>query len=262
MIITQLHGLPGPCPRHYFRLLHLRQRYFGGLHNRLIALLLLSVGVSILTSVQSQAANNNDTLLILGDSLSAGYGVPLAKSWVTLLQQRLQQRLQQAPAEATAVSVVNASVSGETTLGGRQRLAALLTQHQPRWLLLELGANDGLRGLPIADIQANLQAMISLAQSRGVIVILIGMRLPPNYGTTYTAAFADLFPTLAKRYQCASLPFLLEGIANNLDKMQADGLHPNVESQMQLLENVWPVLQPVLAVKPVAAKPALDQAVR
>jgi acyl-CoA thioesterase-1 len=200
------------------------------------------LGVSISTSVHASDISNN-TLLVVGDSLSAGYGVPLSKAWVSLLQERLQP-------SPYGINVVNASISGETTLGGRNRLADLMTRHHPRWLILELGANDGLRGLPIADIQANLQAMIDLAQRQGATVILIGMRLPPNYGSSYTNAFADMYQTLATRNQCAFLPFLLQDIATDLDLMQADGLHPNTAAQIKVLANVWPILLPVLTTQP------------
>lgn len=188
----------------------------------------------------SRSPNGNIRLLVLGDSLSAGFGIDQNSAWVTLLQQQLQQANH-------PVSVINASVSGETTLGGLNRLPDLLQQHQPNLLILELGANDGLRGLPIDLMRDNLQQMISLAKKRNIQVLLLGMRLPPNYGPTYTKNFEQAYHTLAQQNQIELLPFFLKNIQDKRELMQADDHHPNAQAQPLLLQNVWPHLQRVLA---------------
>ena len=175
----------------------------------------------------------------MGDSLSAGYGIRLEQGWVALLQERLRK-------EGYGHRVVNASASGETTGGALTRLPRALEQHQPAVVVLELGANDGLRGLPVADIRANLEHMIGLAQAAHARVLLIGMRVPPNYGPAYTQAFDGIFADLAKRHELALVPFLMEGIALDDSQFQDDGMHPNASAQPRLLETVWPRLQPLL----------------
>lgn len=179
------------------------------------------------------------TLLVLGDSLSAGYGLAPKQGWVDLLGQRLAQ-------EYPHIKVVNASISGETTQGGLTRLTPLLAKYQPRWVILELAANDGLRGTPIALIERQLSRLIETSQQAGAKVLLVGIHLPPNYGPVYTTAFFQIFETLADRHQITRVPFLLEQVALNRELMQADGLHPNAAAQPHLLENVWPYLQPLL----------------
>ena len=179
------------------------------------------------------------TLLVVGDSLSAGYGIEREQGWVNLLRQRLQ-------AEESAIEVVNASVSGETTSGGLSRLPALLQTHDPSLVLIELGANDGLRGTPLEIVERNLRAMVELAQAQGARVLLIGNRLPPNYGPAYTQAFFALFGEVAEAKNTALVPFLLEGVAQDWALMQADGYHPRAQAQERLLENVWPALQPLV----------------
>lgn len=197
-------------------------------HPLATALLLCLLTLSSLTA-------SARTLLVLGDSISAGWGVELEQGWVSLLQQRLVER-------EMAAAVVNASVSGETSSGGLARLPALLEAHQPDLLVLELGGNDGLRGTPLATMQQNLSQMIELGQAAGADVLLLGMRIPPNYGPRYTLGFEQVFTDLSAQYQVPLMPFFLEGVAGNPALMQDDGIHPRAEAQSQLLENAWPLL--------------------
>jgi len=178
-------------------------------------------------------------ILVFGDSLSAGYGINVAKGWVALLARRLE-------AQGYGYQVVNASVSGETSGGGRTRLPRALDLHKPDIAILELGSNDGLRGLPLEQLRGNLDAMIQLARSRGTRVLLVGMQMPPNYGATYTNGFQSTFSDLAKRHQVSLVPFFMEGVALNAELMQDDNLHPNETGQPLLLDNVWPFLEPLL----------------
>lgn len=190
----------------------------------------------LLYSVAAQAA---PTILVLGDSLSASYGLAQDRGWVSLLQQRLIS-------EKFPQRVVNASISGETTSGGLYRIDALLASHQPTIVILELGANDGLRGLSLEATRTNLETMIRRATKTGAQVLLIGMRLPPNYGPAYTEPFKRMFETIATKYRIARVPFLLAPIAGRREYFQADGLHPTLEAQALLLDTVWPILQPLL----------------
>jgi acyl-CoA thioesterase-1 len=176
-------------------------------------------------------------ILVFGDSLSAAHGIPLEEGWVNLMQQELQQSHPQ-------YQVINASISGETTTGGRQRIASALHKHQPGIVIIELGANDGLRGTPVADIHANLADLIARSLKANAKVLLLGIRLPPNYGGTYTANFKAMYPRLAKRYHVALVPFLLEGI--DPEQFQADNLHPTGPAQPTILQNVMQQLQPLL----------------
>ena len=187
-------------------------------------------------------------LLVLGDSISAGYGLEPQQGWVDLLQLRLQQRFQQRHSDSgqPAYRVVNASISGDTTSGGLRRLPPLLQQYRPELVLIELGGNDGLRGTPLPLIEKNLQQLVLLGQQAGAQVMVLGMRIPPNYGPRYGAGFYRLFDTVANRSQSAYLPFLMAGVGGVPELMQTDGLHPNLAAQPLLLENVWPVLQPLL----------------
>lgn len=178
-------------------------------------------------------------ILVFGDSLSAGYGVPPGHGWVDLLARKIVR-------EGYDFDVVNASVSGETTEGGLARLPRALALHRPRILVLELGANDGLRGLPIAAARDNLARMITLGEGGGARVLLIGMRMPPNYGERYTDAFYAMYGQLAQHYQLALVPFLMAAVALKPGLIQADGLHPDAQAQPLLLDTVWPVLQPLL----------------
>lgn len=174
------------------------------------------------------------TLLVMGDSLSAGYGMSLEQAWPALLQEKLHTS-----ATGDKWQVINASVSGETTQGGVRRLPALLDQFQPQWVLLELGANDGLRGYPIVNITTNLATMIKQSQAAGAQVAVMGIQLPPNYGARYTAPFFAQYKTLAERYSTALVPFILENIALHSDLMQADGLHPTPAAQPTIVDNIW-----------------------
>ena len=176
------------------------------------------------------------TLLVWGDSLSAAYGIPVEKGWVNLLQDKLGKD----------DNIVNGSISGETSSGGLTRLPDALKTHQPHYVLIELGANDGLRGIEIDTMRHNLEQMIQLAQTANAKVVLIGIQLPPNYGAAFTEKFATTYHDLAKQYNLPLVPFLLEGVADNWDFMQADGLHPTAEAQPKVLENVWKVLEGVL----------------
>ncbi len=181
-------------------------------------------------------------VLVLGDSLSAEYGLKRGSGWVALLQQRLLQ-------ERIAPSVVNASISGETTSGARSRLAALLALHRPTHVILEVGGNDALRGLPLAMTQDNLDQMTLLSQASGAKVLLVGMQVPPNYGADYTQAFAASFAAVATKRKAALVPFLLRGVADRPDAekwFQADRIHPREEAQIMLLNNVWPELRKLL----------------
>lgn len=182
---------------------------------------------------------SNNSILILGDSLSASYGVPSDRSWVTLLQQRLQQ-------QQYDNLVINASISGETTEGGLQRLPALLAKHNPNIVVLELGANDGLRGFQIERLRNNLEQLVKTARSANARVLLVAMKIPPNYGLRYTSDFYASFTTTAKAFELPMVPFLLDGVATHPELMQEDGLHPNAQAQPRLLDNVWPFLKPLL----------------
>jgi acyl-CoA thioesterase-1 len=187
-------------------------------------------------------ANDAATILIVGDSLSAEYGLKRGTGWVALLEQRLAQ-------EKIAARVVNASISGDTTSGGRSRLAALLTQHRPTLVVLELGGNDALRGLPLAMTQANLSEMARMAKATGAGVLLVGMQVPPNYGRKYSEDFAALFASVAKREQTALVPFLLKGVADvpqSETLFQPDRIHPREAAHVTMLANVWPVLKGLL----------------
>lgn len=178
-------------------------------------------------------------ILIVGDSISAAYGIEIEAGWVALLQQRLR-------AQGYPHAVINASISGDTTVGGRARLPALLTRDKADIIILELGGNDGLRGLSLAQTQDNLRAMILTARETQARVLLVGMRLPPNYGPTYTVAFAQIYTDLAHQLQVPWVPFLLEGVATDAGLMQADRIHPRAAAQTRLLDNVWPALVPLL----------------
>ena len=182
------------------------------------------------------------TILVLGDSLSAEYGLKRGSGWVALLENRLA-------AEKLAARVVNASISGDTTSGGRSRLPALLAQHQPAVVVIELGGNDALRGLPLAMTEDNLSRMTQAAQQAGARVLLVGMQVPPNYGTDYSKRFTGLFTTVAKNHKAALVPFLLKGVADIDDPVrmfQADRIHPLAAAHPQLLANIWPELKKLL----------------
>jgi acyl-CoA thioesterase-1 len=181
----------------------------------------------------------NPKILIYGDSLSAAYGIPQQQGWATLLMQKLNQ-------ENLSFDVINASISGETTSGGLNRLARTLEQTKPQTIIIELGANDGLRGLPVKNMHDNLDAMIEMSKKSGARVLLIGMRIPPNYGPKYTEDFSQTYIKLAKKHKIQLVPFMLENVAAKPDLIQQDGLHPNVLGQPLILNNIWPELQSLL----------------
>ncbi len=180
------------------------------------------------------------TIVVVGDSLSSGYGIAAEQSWVAKLTNRLQS-------EAYGYEVVNASIAGDTTAGGLARLPRLLERLEPAIVVLELGGNDGLRGQPVRVARDNLAKMIELAQDSGARIVLAGMQIPPNYGPAYTAAFAKMYAELAARFDVALIEFLLEGVALQPNLMQADRIHPNAAGQAIVFENVWPVLSTLLA---------------
>ncbi|EJL94584.1 lysophospholipase L1-like esterase [Herbaspirillum sp. CF444] len=179
------------------------------------------------------------TLLVLGDSLSAEYGLTRGSGWVALLDKRLQQ-------EKIVTAIVNASISGETTIGGKTRLPALLSKHAPDIVIIELGANDALRGLQLSATQSNLQALIDMSKQAKAKVLLVGMQIPPNYGADYAGKFAQLFPAAARQNKTALVPFFMKDIADKPAMFQADRMHPNEQAQSNLLDNVWPYLKPLL----------------
>jgi acyl-CoA thioesterase-1 len=179
------------------------------------------------------------TIVVLGDSLSSGYGIRVQEGWVSLLAQRLTS-------EGYGYRVINASVTGETTQGGLSRLPRALELHKPDIVVLELGGNDGLRGLPLAASRENLRKMITLARASKARVVLAGMMIPPNYGQRYTNEFRDMFGTLASAHSVALVPFLLDKVALDQNLMQDDGIHPNARGQPRILENLWPTLKPLL----------------
>ena len=197
---------------------------------RLFVLLLVISGVP--AAAEAPAPHTLPTLLVYGDSISAGYGIRVEQGWVALLQAKLKQ-------EGYGYQVINASISGETTAGGLARLPRALALHHPQVVILELGGNDGLRALPVAQMRDNLARMCALAKSAGARILLLGMRIPPNYGPQYTEQFRLAFSDLAHADKLPFVPFLLNDIALNASLMQADGFHPNALGQPRLLDNVW-----------------------
>ncbi len=185
---------------------------------------------------QAQAA----TVLVVGDSISAAYGLETQDGWVALLRERLQQR-------SSEFKVVNASISGDTTAGGLARLPDLLTQHQPDYVIVELGGNDGLRGLSLQQMKSNLSAMVQLAKEQNAAVLLLGMRLPGNYGRRYTEAFYTVYQQIAEQEKVAIVDFFLEGVGGEEGMMQTDGVHPTQKAQVLLLDNAWQGLEVLLA---------------
>jgi len=203
---------------------------------------LLGLSLLIQGVLQPLAFAEGRTLLVVGDSLSAEYGLPRGSGWVALLEQQLGR-------DKSPWRVVNASISGDTTAGGRARLPSLLKQHQPRIVIIELGGNDALRGFPLSMTEDNLQAMIQASQTLGAKVLLLGMQVPPNYGADYTAEFSKMFTRLAKKRKTAVVPFLLKGIAdapNAAEQFQADRIHPNAQAHPRMLANVWAELKKLL----------------
>ena len=200
------------------------------IHYYFLAILMLGFSV---------AWSETPTILVLGDSLSASYGVGLSKGWVSLLERRLVEK-------KLPYRVINASVSGDVSRGGLSRLPAALEGYRPTIVILELGGNDGLQGLPLRQLEENLAAMIELSRKAGAQVVLAGMRIPPNYGPRYSQGFHEVFENLAKRYDIPLIPFLLEGVGGHPELMQADGVHPRAEAQAKILENAWVMLEPLL----------------
>lgn len=196
----------------------------------------LSAALALMCIAQNAAAG---TILIVGDSISAALGLDTRLGWASLLQQRLKE-------QGYDDQVVNASISGDTSAGGLARLPALLAEHKPQVVIIELGANDGLRGQPPAQLKQNLAAMVDDSQKAGSKVLLLGMLLPPNYGPRYTDAFAKVYRDLGSEKKVALVPFFLEGVGGHPEFIQADGLHPKANAQGRLLDNVWPTLKPLL----------------
>jgi acyl-CoA thioesterase-1 len=219
------------------------------------ATLLVALALALpMSAARAQAAapapsgtESRPVLLVLGDSLSAEYGLPRGAGWVQLLAERLREN-------RLNYTVVNASISGETTSGGRTRLPALLTQHRPRIVVIELGANDGLRGLPLSTMRDNLAALIKASQAAGASVLLVGVRVPPNYGRDYSEKFFQSFSDLARELRVPLVPFLLDGFGESLEWFQADRIHPNEKAQVRMLDNVWPHLRPLLAQRATKAR--------
>ncbi|WP_081803688.1 GDSL-type esterase/lipase family protein [Halotalea alkalilenta] len=203
-----------------------------------LALLLFLLVSLIVTAPLLHAEDESDrpTVMVFGDSLSAALGIEREQGWVNLLSERLGDQYR----------VVNPSISGETTAGGLERLPAALERYRPEYVLLELGGNDGLQGLPPPQMRANLARMIELIRAEGAQVVLLGIMIPPNYGQPYADAIAGVYPALAQEYAIPYLPFLLDGVALDNTLMQNDGIHPNASAQPQVLDNVWQVLAPLL----------------
>jgi len=193
--------------------------------------LIVNVLVSVLYSTLVHA--EPPTILVFGDSLSAAYGIPKDQGWVNLMQSRLK-------ANSYPHQVINASISGETTSGGLSRFPAILSEYKPSIVMIELGANDGLRGLPISDMQKNLEQMIQASLQMHAKVILLGMMIPPNYGQKYTQEFSNTYQLLATKYKLGLVPFFLDKVAGKPELIQDDGLHPKTIAQMMLLDNIWP----------------------
>ena len=205
----------------------------------------LSVHVAaawLMVAAAASAHSAPKTVLVLGDSLSAEYGLARGTGWVALAEKKVKD--QKLDAE-----IVNASVSGETTSGGRSRLPALLTKHKPALVVIELGANDGLRGLPVAAAQANLKAMADTAGKSGAKVMLVGMRIPPNYGRDYSDNFYAMYGTLSRELKAPLVPFMLDGVAEKTEMFQPDRLHPVAEAHPTILNNIWPVLEKSIKAK-------------
>ena len=193
----------------------------------------------ILLLLSLQALAEPQRILVVGDSLSAAYGMAQEEGWVSLLQQRLRDK-------GKDFVVINASITGDTTRGALARLPAALQRHQPNLVIIELGGNDGLRGFRPADLRENLRKLVDLSRAQGAQVLLLGVQLPANYGPTYRRKFHAVYAEVAESTQSALVPFFLEGVAENLALMQADGIHPAAQAQARILDNVWPSLLPLL----------------
>lgn len=220
-----------------------RWRYLAPRSSHLITLALtwlVIIGLAPTTGLAAlPSPDSYFRLMVLGDSLSASHGIAQKSGWVTQLAERLQN-------SSYPVQVINAAISGDTTAGGRSRLSAALAEHKPDLLLLELGGNDGLQGLPVKAMQQNLITMIDQAHAAGTHVLLLGIKIPPNYGRRYTQAFEQVFVEVARMKKVPLVPFILQDVANHQALMQGDGIHPTAEAQRQILDNIWPVLLPLL----------------
>ena len=205
--------------------------------SRIIGACALSIGFWVIALQNASAADR--TILVFGDSLSAAYGLRAEQGWVALLDKRLRT-------QGYGYNVVNASISGETTSGGLQRLPRALKLNEPRILILELGANDALRGLPLSNAKDNLSKMVELGQKVGAQILLVGMRMPPNYGPRYTAEFVQMYADLSAHHHVPLVPFLLQSVALDSARMQEDGLHPNALGEPAVLDTLWPQLVPLL----------------
>lgn len=195
---------------------------------------------NVMQCASANEQKTGQTLLILGDSLSAGYGISQEQNWTALVQHKLNVNNKE-------IRLINASISGDTTANGLNRLPGALHQLQPEWIMIELGANDGLRGLSLTHIKNNLQSLIKTSLATGAKVLLMEIKIPPNYGTKYASAFNRIYHQLAEQYTLPLIPFLLNDIAVNPELMQTDGLHPNEKAQMIIAANLWQALEPILS---------------
>ena len=232
----------------WFRVLGLAALSFGLLCDAAVAAGTATAAEPSVAQARGHFASK--TVLVLGDSLSAEYGLTRGAGWVPLLERRIATT-------RTPAAIVNASISGETTSGGRARLQALLAKHHPDIVVIELGGNDGLRGLQLSATQSNMQAMIDMSKKSGARVLLLGMQIPPNYGGDYTRRFAGMYATLAKQPGVSLVPFFLEGLQTRPDLFQADRIHPVAAAQPLLLDNVWPYLSRLLPASGTAAGAAV-----
>ena len=196
----------------------------------------------LMAAASASAYSAPKTVLVLGDSLSAEYGIARGEGWVALAEKKVK-------AQKLDAEIVNASVSGETTSGGRSRLPALLTKHKPALVVIELGANDGLRGLPVAAAHANIKAMAEAAAKAGAKVMLVGIRIPPNYGRDYSEKFYAMYGILSRELKAPLVPFMLEGVAEKTELFQPDRLHPLAAAHPTILNNIWPVLEKSIKAK-------------
>ncbi|MGY8848968.1 MAG: arylesterase [Burkholderiales bacterium] len=206
-----------------------------------LSILLLSTSSSIAYSSTGTAISpaESTTIMVYGDSLSAGYGLPQKTGWVSMLKTQLKK-------QQAVYQIINASISGETTLGGLNRIEQALKRHHPNIVIVELGANDGLRGLPIKSIHDNLEAIVKACKQNKASILLVGMRLPPNYGTAYTKKFSAIYQQIAKRHELRLVPFLLAGFGDKPEYFQEDKMHPNKNAQEKILNNVWKVLHKMI----------------
>lgn len=236
--VTSMAGILWGCSGMQGRL----NLYLGSLGSHEAAKLLQGLIVAVVLCIGSHAApaySASKSLLVLGDSLSAEYGLPRDSGWVYLLQQQLRK-------EKHELTLINASISGETTSGGKSRLPSLLQQHKPAIVLIELGGNDGLRGLSLAATQANLREMMAMSAASGAKLILVGMRVPPNYGVDYSKRFAAMYQGLGREKNVRLVPFFLQGLDSTELYFQPDRIHPNQRAQPIMMDNVWQVLKPML----------------